>query len=106
MSIIRRLFLRSTTLIGAVTTSIAGPLAVEASPAEFTAIPTDIVDKIKAWQGAHRAAVRAAAAYRASLRVKPINRAECDRYWEAHVTAGAEVGPAREAMIMALWRVS
>jgi hypothetical protein len=105
MSITRRSFFHGAALA---TVAVAAPVALnhEHITADLTAIPTEVVEKIKAWQDAHRAAVRATAAYSASLRVKPIDKVECDRCWAAHLAAGQDLGPAREAMIMALWRVS
>ncbi|MFD1984193.1 hypothetical protein ACFSOZ_16200 [Mesorhizobium newzealandense] len=72
---------------------------------DLTAIPSDAVEKIKAWQAAHRENVRATNAYSASLRVTPIDKPECDRRFHAMVASQEPVGPSREAMIMALWRI-
>lgn len=108
MSITRRLFLRNSAAAGAVAAAVVTPAVVDPASraeAEFTAIPTAVVDKIKAWQDAHRASVLAANAYSASLRVKPIVKPECDRCFHAMVDANRDVGPAREAMIVALLRV-
>lgn len=107
MNITRRLFLRNTAAAGAVAGTVAAPAAIEAAQvkADLTAIPTDVVEKIKTWQDAHRAMVATNEAYCTSLHVKPIDKAECDRNWKARAEAVAAVGPAREAMIFALWSV-
>lgn len=106
--ITRRLFLRNGVAVSTTAAMVVAPVVAEAleGPADFTAIPADIVEKIKAWQTAHREAVRATSAYSASLNVKPIVKAECDRCFYAMVAANELVPPAREAMIFALWRVA
>lgn len=70
-----------------------------------TIIPPDVVDTILAWQRLSVAAVLATHAYSRQLRLKPIDKAECDRLFQALCEANAQVPPAREAMVMALLRV-
>lgn len=92
----------------------AVPLAASCAPAiataseiesDFTAIPTEVFDAIKAWQEAHRASKRAAEVYAASLGAQPIDKAACDRCYRALAEANLQRGPTREAMIAALWKV-
>ncbi|RJG46647.1 hypothetical protein [Mesorhizobium sp. DCY119] len=104
----RRLFMRGTVAASAAAAAIAAPAVIEAAATpsvDLTAIPTETVEKIKAWQHAHRASVQTHKAYSESLRAKPIDKAECNRCWEANLVAHRAVGPAREAMIFALWRI-
>lgn len=79
--------------------------APAAAPADFTAIPTEIVDAIRAWQTAHRAHVKAAQAYGASTHAKPIDKQESLHCWDAMRATMNEADRARAAMIVALWRV-
>lgn len=101
----RRRFLSAVALPA--TAGLGTAVAVEAAAraADLTAIPTEVADKIVAWQNAHRTAVQAAKAYSGSLQRRPIDRDECDRCRDAMREADAAVGPARETMIVALWRV-
>ncbi|CAN7442636.1 hypothetical protein [Mesorhizobium sp. LjNodule214] len=71
--------------------------AVVDTPAQ--ADPSDV--PLRAWQDAYRASVAAANAYSASLRVKPLNKAECDRAFNNYVATCESLAAARAD----LWRI-
>lgn len=104
--ITRRSFFGKSASAGAVVAAAALPTVAEASAsAEYTAIPTETVDKIKAWQADHREVCRAAQAYSVGLRVKPIDKDASSQRFTDMCHAENAVRPIREAMIMALLKL-
>lgn len=96
----RRLFLKQSPAAVVAGTALAVPVA-----SEHTAIPTDVHDAICRWRDAHRRHVVAANAYTAAIQARPVDPAVCGSALMATVHAEREVGPAREAMILALLRL-
>lgn len=68
-------------------------------------MPSEVIAKVKAWQDAHRAYVLASKTYSDTRATEPFNLAECERCRIAMQEAAKDVPPAREAMMMALWRI-
>lgn len=108
MTLTRRSFIQSTTLVGAVGATVAYPITTEAAASEkadLTGIPTHVVDKIKAWQDANRAAAQYSDACRDALHAVPNVPGEYARLVVVAREANSKAERARDAMIMALWSV-
>ncbi|MER9761609.1 MULTISPECIES: hypothetical protein [unclassified Mesorhizobium] len=78
--------------------AIAGAVAL-APPAT---IPSDLMEKIKAWQAALAALSAAHDAYSASLRAKPIDKTVCNRLFQTLLDAGETSRWHRDEMMTAL----
>ncbi|MER9733026.1 hypothetical protein [Mesorhizobium sp. M0217] len=78
--------------------AIAGAVAL-APPA---AIPSDLMEKIKAWQAAQAALSAAHDAYSTSLRAKPIDKPECNRLFQALLDTSEASRWHRDEMMTAL----
>ncbi|CAN7574453.1 hypothetical protein [Mesorhizobium caraganae] len=95
----RRILLRTLPLSLA---AAALPAVAETQGAEVIAIPSDVIEKIKAWQEALAACGAAHDAYCTSLRAKPIDKSECDRLFQALVDTNETSRWHRDEMMTAL----
>lgn len=75
------------------------PVVVD-TPAQADLTDTPSETALRALADAYRASVAATNAYSASLRVKPLNKADCDLAFENYVASCESLAAARAA----LWR--